>query len=769
MATEHHTHEHSTLVYESASELADSLGPYFRRALDSNRKCLYVTADGRDGTLVDALSDVGVDSTDVSVRSAERVYLRGGEFGVEATIEGFERLIDEAVEQGYDGLCVAAETAWIPEHDVDVDEWCEYERRVNRLYRDHPVRGLCLYDRSRFSAAVLSETLRAHPKHVDGAAVGPNAYYQPGTGSSGPTADADALDRKLRSLSRHRSRERSLNERERRLAAIDRTIEQVTRDDALRDALGVLTDSLDVSAVAVWTYTEETGSLEPLADAASDPRFAEVPLTDSLADTLWSAFTEGRRKTVDRLTNATGEAHGLDGVVLPLGSHGVLLVAADPERTVPGTDRDVFDTLAGVVELALDRRSRGIDLQDREAELQRRTERLDRLERLTEVFDRVCDALATAGTRAEIQRAVCRAVETLGDVEFVWTGTYDRASGSLERVYATGDPSGYFDAIGRERAMAGSEPTRTAAETRERQVVDDVRSRTPAERWAGEALKRGVQSILSLPLRDDGELYGVLTAYVGRPGCFEDDVEDALGRIARLAGRTMNGIERKRTLVGGRVTELEIRLHDTDHAAIRLVSELDCRFELEGLVPAVDDSFHAFATIDAPPERVREVGKRTPAVDSVELVTEHDGEFLYECAITDACFLDVLLEHNVVPRSLTAAGDTAHVVLDVPGEKRLGEFTEAFFEKYPDAELVAKNDREREIRTRTDFRADLTADLSDRQLETLKTAYYGGYFEWPRDSTTQEIAEMLDVTHPTISRHLREAQRKVFAELFAEP
>lgn len=91
---------------------------------------------------------------------------------------------------------------------------------------------------------------------------------------------------------------------------------------------------------------------------------------------------------------------------------------------------------------------------------------------------------------------------------------------------------------------------------------------------------------------------------------------------------------------------------------------------------------------------------------------------------------------------------------------------DTFREKYPEADLVAKNTRQRSTRPQAGFKADVEKELSDRQLETVKTAYFGGYFEWPRKSSTEDIADMLDVTHPTISRHLREAQRRVFAELF---
>ncbi|MFC7231167.1 helix-turn-helix domain-containing protein [Saliphagus sp. GCM10025308] len=50
--------------------------------------------------------------------------------------------------------------------------------------------------------------------------------------------------------------------------------------------------------------------------------------------------------------------------------------------------------------------------------------------------------------------------------------------------------------------------------------------------------------------------------------------------------------------------------------------------------------------------------------------------------------------------------------------------------------------------------------------ETLRLAYYSGYFESPREHTGGEVADLLDVSQPTFTRHLRIAERKVYELLF---
>lgn len=39
--------------------------------------------------------------------------------------------------------------------------------------------------------------------------------------------------------------------------------------------------------------------------------------------------------------------------------------------------------------------------------------------------------------------------------------------------------------------------------------------------------------------------------------------------------------------------------------------------------------------------------------------------------------------------------------------------------------------------------------------EVLGTAYFAGFFDWPRASTGEDVAELLGVPQPTVNRHLR--------------
>lgn len=54
-------------------------------------------------------------------------------------------------------------------------------------------------------------------------------------------------------------------------------------------------------------------------------------------------------------------------------------------------------------------------------------------------------------------------------------------------------------------------------------------------------------------------------------------------------------------------------------------------------------------------------------------------------------------------------------------------------------------------------------DLTDRQRQVLETAYDMGYYEVPRETTTDEVAATLDVDDSTVVEHLQRAERNLLA------
>jgi predicted DNA binding protein len=48
----------------------------------------------------------------------------------------------------------------------------------------------------------------------------------------------------------------------------------------------------------------------------------------------------------------------------------------------------------------------------------------------------------------------------------------------------------------------------------------------------------------------------------------------------------------------------------------------------------------------------------------------------------------------------------------------------------------------------------------------LETAYFSGFFEWPRRNTGEDVAGAIGISSPTFHQHLRIAERKLLDATF---
>jgi predicted DNA binding protein len=54
--------------------------------------------------------------------------------------------------------------------------------------------------------------------------------------------------------------------------------------------------------------------------------------------------------------------------------------------------------------------------------------------------------------------------------------------------------------------------------------------------------------------------------------------------------------------------------------------------------------------------------------------------------------------------------------------------------------------------------------LSERQSEVVTAALAAGYYEWPRETDAETLAEELGITHSTFLEHLRKAERQLLSD-----
>ena len=177
---------HKCLIYDGEpAEQLPVVVPLLVDGLADNWRCLYLADPGTLPIMERALSEHGVDTRREQDRgalilSADRSHLVGGRFYPEAMVAAIGKLIDESVAQGFAGLCATGDMRWELGDDANFAHLREYEARLEQLFRDKPLRGICQYRRDVVPAHAVRDALATHRSTYLGTALNrDNLFYIP--------------------------------------------------------------------------------------------------------------------------------------------------------------------------------------------------------------------------------------------------------------------------------------------------------------------------------------------------------------------------------------------------------------------------------------------------------------------------------------------------------------------------------------------------------------------------------------------------------------
>jgi len=531
----------------------------------------------------------------------------------------------------------------------------------------------------------------------------------------------------------------------------------------------------DVPGVAVYTIDDASNRLVPAAytdafETLSDGAPA-VGVGDDAA--VWNCFATGERVVFDdaetaRQSRVFGESVD-GGLLVPMGDHGVFVVATDGPRIDDDTRR-LAETLVATTEAAFDRLASEADLRKRDAELEAQNQRLRRQIQINDIIRRVDQSLVGATSREEVESAVCDRLVESDDVAFAWIGGFDGDGDELVPRTWAGSGQTYLDTLALDDLEGSAEPSLATARSGEATVVGNVVDRLREDAWRRGALANDFHSVISVPLAVDEYSHGALTVYAGEPDTFGDLERTVFAELGRSIANAINAVSAREALHADTVVELTLQFEDPTGVLARVARDADCDVEYEGIsTRSADETRLFFATTGAAADAVADVLEGLYAVTECRLVSESDdGRCLFEVTVSGAVLPSALVDQGASPRSIRATATGMEAVVDLPTSTDVREFVETLREEFPSVELAARRNVERGMGTRQQLLSSLLGELTDRQLEVLRTAYFAGFFEWPRQSTGEEVAEMLDVTQPTVNRHLRLGQQRLLAQLFDE-
>lgn len=538
----------------------------------------------------------------------------------------------------------------------------------------------------------------------------------------------------------------------------------VHREARLADALDVLgvdaegeaTEKVAGASGEAFESTAEGGDAQPQAgDDASAPEELDVDvvlldlnLPDSTGlDTLATVVDATPPLPVIVLTGVTDREVGIEAI--ERGAQDYLV-----------KDEVTSDLLVRAMHYALERSRQ-------ERERRRRREQLEALNRHNRIAQDVTHAVITSSTREELERAVCERLAASDGYRFAWIGEVNRGRSRVTPRIAAGVGEDYLEEISIEVGEDAPEgPTASAVDTHDVQVVDDLLADPDYVPWRDAARERGYRSSAAVPIVHEGLLYGVLNVYAGSTGAFSDPEIEIFQRLGDVVGHAISALERKDALTSDTLLELEFRV---DGQAEHLVTAIpdDATVAFDTLIEA-DGSVLAYGEIEGMDREAFEAAVEEDD-DLAAVRVLRGGESTYEVEVETSIGRDLfeaLPAHGGVIDSASVTSGGLDLVVQFPQGRDTRRLIELVEEHCENASLQAQRTREREAEDGPERQTLYQERLTEKQRTALETAFHAGHFEWPRETSGEELAERLGVSPATFHEHLRSAERKVFEQVF---
>ena len=550
----------------------------------------------------------------------------------------------------------------------------------------------------------------------------------------------------------------------------DRTVEsfhdataELTTADTVRTASQIAVEAgaevLGLPATAVYHYDDETATLEPTAAGPAMPAPDDLPALTADHTPAWDTFVGEQLQRVDiEDTPPLAVGTGTEALLVPLGGNGILGVwTADGQ-----VDTDAASILAATLEASLNRLRGERQLQSRREELQAQTERARRLDAVAELTQRVEAAITTNSSRRGVQEAVCSELVDVEPFAAAFIAVAEVGTDRLTPRAVAGIDRDHVEQTLQRTDGPDEHPAIAAWQRGESRVVNDLVGAGRHSDWRQRLLRDGVGAVCAVPLTYNDMTHGVLTVVANDPDEFGDRAVDVLSQLGTSIGYAITAVERQRALESDETLELEFEGHHADIQFAQLARELDCRVRHERTVRRKDGSVRVFYTV------LEDSAGTAPArilPGDVTVVSRQDGETLIERQ-GSSWFGSLISEYGGVLRRgyATAAGVT--LVVELPQETNTRTIVERLRAAYPSLELTAQRQHHDTESTTGEVLGRLQQRLSDRQYEALETGYAMGYFDWPRESSGEDVADRLGITQPTVNKHIRLGERKVFDLLF---
>ena len=389
------------------------------------------------------------------------------------------------------------------------------------------------------------------------------------------------------------------------------------------------------------------------------------------------------------------------------------------------------------------------------------------LDGLHETVQDIAHLIIESTTQADIESVVCDRFDADDAYLSAWIGRLNYTGPTVRpsTVGGKGNDSAAHEipADGDEQTIGGS--IADAVETGDAQLVHTSPTDPVYCQWNQSTPVKHRPGVV-IPISYEAHVYGVLVVYTDRDE-FDPREQDTLERLGTIVGHAINSIERKHALIADQVTEVVVRSERLPAPfGEETVADVGT-VTVDRQIPLAGGHSLVYYTVDGiEPDQSTRIIKEATAGMELRLLEQVGSTARLELSTDSETIHSVVAMYGGTIRKAVIRDGVFIITARIPQGTDVRQVLDAARTVYQDLQLVSRTTVTPSNQTVTDTCAALAERLTDRQHKTLEVGYYAGYFDWPRETSGEELADLMDVTPATVHHHLRHGERKLLTVFF---
>ena len=159
--------------------------PFIKEGFDQGDRAFHMVDPRHRAEHLRRLQEAGIPVAEaerkgqLEVRRWEDAYLRDGHFDQDRMLALIEEVLTAGKAQGFPLTRLMANMEWALEDRPGLEDFLEFETRVNYLTPKYHDVLCCTYDLARFGAKLVIDILRTHPYVIIGGILQENPFFVP--------------------------------------------------------------------------------------------------------------------------------------------------------------------------------------------------------------------------------------------------------------------------------------------------------------------------------------------------------------------------------------------------------------------------------------------------------------------------------------------------------------------------------------------------------------------------------------------------------------